>query len=57
MKKHSNRQKHDKYGLEGDGVIEEFFHLLWTKDPLFGTSNFVTFFYNVQFLPSGFLIL
>lgn len=38
MKKQTNKTA-DQYGLEGDGIIENFFHLLWTKDPLFGTSN------------------
>jgi len=31
------KQAVDQFGLEGDGLIENFFHLLWTKDPLFGT--------------------
>lgn len=25
--------------LEGDGVIENIYHLLWTKDTIFGTGN------------------
>ena len=40
MKKQPNKAI-DQFGLEGDGVIENFFHLLWTKDPLFGTSIFI----------------
>lgn len=23
---------------EGKGIVENLFHLLWTKDPVFGTS-------------------
>ncbi len=25
--------------LEGDGVIENIYHLLWTKDSIFGTGK------------------
>jgi hypothetical protein len=25
--------------LEGDGVIESIYHLLWTKDSIFGTGE------------------
>ena len=28
---------------EGKGIVENLFHLLWTKDPVFGTSNFFLF--------------
>jgi hypothetical protein len=24
---------------EGKGIVENLFHLLWTKDPIFGTST------------------
>lgn len=26
-------------GLEGDGILEDFYHLLWVRDPMFGTSK------------------
>ena len=25
--------------LENDGIIEQFYHLLWVRDPFLGTSN------------------
>jgi hypothetical protein len=27
--------------LEGDGVIENIYHLLWTKDSIFNTGNYL----------------
>ena len=26
------------FSLEGDGVLENFYPFLWTRDPVFGTS-------------------
>ena len=28
----------EQFRVEGDGVLETFYPLLWTKDPVFGTS-------------------
>lgn len=29
--------------LEGDGILEDFYQLLWIRDPMFGTSSFFDF--------------
>ena len=30
---------YDQFALEGDGLLENFFHLLWTKQDFTGKSN------------------
>ena len=34
----TNSQQSEEKLWEGKGIVENIFHLLWTKDPIFGTS-------------------
>lgn len=34
----NGRRKDAQFSVEGDGILENFYPLLWAKDPVFGTS-------------------
>lgn len=58
----NNSHQSEEKLWEGKGIVENIFHLLWTKDPIFGTSKH----YNIKnikkspkifiFLPPFFLL-